>query len=239
MKGLKDILILVIISLCVLGLYAFAEARHTRRSLTDINISFTDYSDPLISEINVNKLLIQKEDTLGKPYVENLDLNKSEMRLDAHPMIRTAEVSVDLNGRLDVLVEPRVPLARILGTTDVYLDKDNKIMPLSSEHSVLVPIVTGFKEAYQEDLYAFLTDINEDPLLDMAITQVGFDKNGNVTLRLRAHDLKIQLGKLRGYTWKLQNFKAMLAKMEKDKTVDQVEKIDLRFNHQVIVVKKS
>jgi cell division protein FtsQ len=207
--------------------------------LADINISFTDYSDPLVSEENVNKLLIQKEDTLGNPYVENLDLNTSEMRLDAHPMIRTAEVSVDLNGRLEVLVEPRMPIARIMGSTDVYLDRDNKIMPLSSEHTVLVPIVTGFKEAYQQELYSFLMFLNQDELLHMGITQVGFDRSANVTLRLRAHALKVQLGKLEGYEWKLQNFKAMLAKLEKDKTVDQIEKIDLRFNHQVIVVKKS
>jgi cell division protein FtsQ len=60
-----------------------------------------------------------------------------------------------------------------------------------------------------------------------------------VSLRLRAHNLRVELGKLDGYEWKMSNFKAMLAKLEKDKTVDQIKKIDLRFDHQVIVVKKD
>lgn len=239
MKGIRDILVLSLMVLCVLGLYAFAGSRHHNKNLSDVNISFTDYSNPIVSLENVNKLLIQKEDTLGKPTVENLDLNRSEMRLDAHPMIRTAEVSVDLNGRLHVLVEPRVPIARLMGSTDVYLDQDNKIMPLSSEHTVLVPIVTGFKEAFQEELHLFLMFLNKDALLQPSITQIGFDKNGNVTLGLRAHDTRVYLGELEGFEWKMENFKAMLAKLEKDKTLDQVEKMDLRFNRQVIVVKKS
>ncbi|WP_228547252.1 cell division protein FtsQ/DivIB [Nonlabens antarcticus] len=239
MRGLKDILILCLVSLSILGLYAFAGNRHDRLRVNDINISFTDYSNPLISEGNVNKLLIQKDDTLKNSYTENLDLNKSEMRLDANPMIRAAEVSVDLNGKLNVLVEQRTPIARIIGKTDSYLDVDNKLMPLSSEHTVLVPIVTGFKEAYQEELYSFLMYLKADDLLEMGITQIGFDKNGSVSLRLRAHSLKVQMGELKGYEWKMPNFKAMLAKLEKDKTVDSVEKIDLRFDHQVIVVKKD
>jgi cell division protein FtsQ len=239
MKRFKDLLILCVISLTILGLYAFAGKRHEKRKLQDINISFTDYSDPLISVVNVNKLLILKEDTLANPYVENLDLNRSEMRLDANPMIRTAEVSVDLNGQLDVLVEQRVPIARIIGAKDSYLDTDNELMPLSSEHTVLVPLVTGFKKQYQEGLFSFLMFLKEDELLHMTITQIGFDKSGNVSLRLRAHGLRVELGKLDGYEWKMSNFKAMLAKLEKDKTVDQINKIDLRFDHQVIVVKKD
>jgi cell division protein FtsQ len=239
MKTFKDLVILCIISLTIFGLYAFAGKRHERRKLQGINISFTDYSDPLISVVNVNKLLILKEDTLANRYTENLDLNKSEMRLDANPMIRTAEVSVDLNGRMDVLVEQRVPIARIISNKDSYLDTDNQLMPLSNEHTVLVPLITGFKTEYQEGLFSFLMFLRQDQLLHMAITQIGFNKNGNVSLRLRAHNLRVELGKLDGYEWKMSNFKAMLAKLEKDKTVDQIKKIDLRFDHQVIVVKKD
>ncbi len=239
MKRLKNILVLSAICGTIMGLYAFAGARHHSRKLAGINISFTDYSDPLVSEKNVNKLLIVKEDTLANPFAENLDLNKSEMRLDAHPMIRNAEVSVDLNGNLNALVEQRMPIARILGSTDTYLDMDNEMMPLSSEHAVQVPIVSGFKAAYQEDLYNFLMYVRKDELLNIAVTQVSFDSAGEAMLWLRAHRVKVMVGKLDGIEWKMPNFKAMIAKLEKDKTIDTIDKIDLRFNHQVIIVKKD
>ncbi|WP_242446421.1 cell division protein FtsQ/DivIB [Nonlabens agnitus] len=239
MKRIFNLLILPVILVGILALYSFANKRHYNREITDINISFTDYSDPFISEDNVNKLLIQKEDSVDNRLVEKLDLNKSETRLVADPMIRAAEVSVDLNGKLHVMVEQRRPLARLLGGLNVYLDSDNSIMPLSSEHTALVPVVLGFKPEFQEELYEFLVYLENDELLHAAVTQIVLDSKGNATLMLRSNDMRLKLGKLDKLHSKMTNFKAMLAKVEKDKAVDQIKAMDLRFDGQVIVVKKE
>lgn len=238
MKRVFNFLVLPLILLVILMLYSFAGRRHHDRKIQDIKISFTDYSDPFISELNVNKLLIQKEDSVNNLAIENLDLNESETRLVADPMIRTAEVSVNLNGELQVVVEPRTPIARLMGDMTGYLDEDNLIMPLSKEHTALVPIVTGFKSQFQEQLYQFLLFVREDDVLQMGITQIAINKKGEVTLMLRSSDMRLKIGKLKNVESKMSNFKAMLAKIEKDKTVDQIESMDLRFDQQVIVVKK-
>ncbi|WP_055411957.1 cell division protein FtsQ/DivIB [Nonlabens sp. YIK11] len=239
MKRIFNLLILPVILVGILALYSFANKRHYNREIVDINISFTDYSDPFISEDNVNKLLIQKEDSVDNRLVEKLDLNKSETRLVADPMIRAAEVSVDLNGKLHVMVEQRRPLARLLGGLTVYLDSDNSMMPLSSEHTALVPVVLGFKPEFQEELYEFLVYLENDELLHAAVTQIVLDSKGNATLMLRSNDMRLKLGKLDKLHSKMTNFKAMLAKVEKDKAVDQIKAMDLRFDGQVIVVKKE
>ncbi|KQC34530.1 cell division protein [Nonlabens sp. YIK11] len=184
-------------------------------------------------------MLIQKEDSVDNRLVEKLDLNKSETRLVADPMIRAAEVSVDLNGKLHVMVEQRRPLARLLGGLTVYLDSDNSMMPLSSEHTALVPVVLGFKPEFQEELYEFLVYLENDELLHAAVTQIVLDSKGNATLMLRSNDMRLKLGKLDKLHSKMTNFKAMLAKVEKDKAVDQIKAMDLRFDGQVIVVKKE
>ena len=239
MKRILKLLILPVIIAGILAMYSFANKRHYNREIQDIKISFTDYSDPFISEDNVNKLLIQKEDSVDNRLVEKLDLNRSETRLVADPMIRAAEVSVDLNGRLNVVVEQREPLARLMGSPNVYLDGDNEIMPLSGEHTALVPVVMGFKPEFQDELYEFLIYLGDDELLNAAVTQIVLDSKGNATLMLRSNQMRLKLGKLDKLQSKMTNFKAMLAKVEKDKTVDQIEAMDLRFKDQVVLVKKK
>nr|WP_240961954.1 cell division protein FtsQ/DivIB [Nonlabens sp. Ci31] len=238
MHKLKNILRLVLVILLVISLYAFASSRYKNRKLKDISITFTDYSDPLISEKNVNKLLIQNNDTVKNLIIENLDLNKSEWRLVQNAMIRDAEVSVSIDGLLKAVVQPRKPIARIMGKTNAYLDQDNLIMPLSKEHTVNVPLVYGYKKNVQDKTFELINFIKSDELLKASFTQVAFDKRDEVTLSVRAFDFKVKLGKVEKLDHKMVNYKAFLAKMQKDKGLSEIKSIDLRFDNQVVVIKK-
>jgi cell division protein FtsQ len=228
----------VLVILLVISLYAFASSRYKNRKLKDISITFTDYSDPLISEKNVNKLLIQNNDTVKNLIIENLDLNKSEWRLVQNAMIRDAEVSVSIDGLLKAVVQPRKPIARIMGKTNAYLDQDNLIMPLSKEHTVNVPLVYGYKKNVQDKTFELINFIKSDELLKASFTQVAFDKRDEVTLSVRAFDFKVKLGKVEKLDHKMVNYKAFLAKMQKDKGLSEIKSIDLRFDNQVVVIKK-
>jgi cell division protein FtsQ len=238
MHKLKNIIRLVLVILLVISLYAFASSRYSTRKLKSISITFTDYSDPLISEKNVNKLLIQNNDSLKNLNIENLDLNKTELRLVQNAMIRDAEVSVSLDGWLKVVVQPRKPIARIMGKTNAYLDQDNLIMPLSKEHTVNVPLIYGYRENVKDKAFELINFIKKDELLKASFTQVVFDKIDEVTLTVRAFDFKVKLGKVENLDHKMMNYKAFLAKMQKDNGLSEIKSIDLRFDNQVVVIKK-
>lgn len=238
MHKLKSILKLFLVILLVISLYAFASHRHKKRTVKEVIITFTDYNDPLISESNVNKLLIQNNDTVTNLIIENLDLNKSETRLVENAMIRAAEVSISINGMLEAVIEPRKPIARIMGNTNVYLDQDNLLMPLSQEHTVNVPLVYGFTEKVQDQTFNLINFIRNDEWLASSFTQLFFDKREEVTLTVRAFNFKIKLGKVEKLDHKMMNYKAFFAKMQKDNILDQIEIIDLRFDNQVVVTKK-
>jgi cell division protein FtsQ len=238
MHKFKNIIKLVLVTLLVISLYAFASNRYKLRKLKAVSITFTDYSDPFISEKNVNKLLIQNNDTVKNLIIENLDLNSSEMRLVGNAMIREAEVSVSLDGLLKVVVQPRKPIARIMGNTNAYLDQDNLIMPLSKEHTVNVPLVYGYHKKVQEKTFELINFIKSDELLKASFTQVEFDKREEVTLLVRAFNFKVKLGRVERLEHKMINYKAFIAKMQKDKSLDAIKTIDLRFDNQVVVTKK-
>ncbi|WP_405370756.1 cell division protein FtsQ/DivIB [Nonlabens sp. Asnod2-A12] len=238
MHKIKNIIKLVLVIVLVISLYAFASNRYEARKLKDVSITFTDYSDPLISEKNVNKLLIQNNDSIENLTIENLDLNKSELRLVQNAMIRDAEVSVSLDGLLKAVVRPRKPIARIMGTPDAYLDQDNLMMPLSKEHTVNVPLVYGFSENVQDKTFELINFIRNDELLKASFTQIKFDKREEVTLSVRALDFKVKLGRVEKLDHKMINYKAFLTKMQKDKQLGDIKTIDLRFDNQVVVTKR-
>ena len=229
---------LALVIIIVIGLYAFAAHRYQTRKLKDVSITFTDYSDPFISEKNVNKLLIQNNDTIKNLLIENLDLNKSELRLVENAMIRDAEVSVSLDGLLKAVVQPRKPIARIMGSTNAYLDQDNLIMPLSQEYTVNVPLVYGYNEKVQDKTFELINFIKEDEFLKRSFTAVEFDKREEVTLSVRAFSYKVRLGEVEKLEHKMINYKAFVLKMQKDNRLEGIKTIDLRFDNQVVVTKK-
>ena len=74
--------------------------------------------------------------------------------------------------------------------------------------------------------------------MNSSFTQIDFDKDQEVTLSVRAFDFKVKLGKVEKLDHKMINYQALIAKMQKDNRLDELKTIDLRFDNQVVVIKK-
>ncbi|WP_438962557.1 cell division protein FtsQ/DivIB [Nonlabens sp.] len=236
--SVRNLLKVVLCTVLIFSAYAFASHRFDKRNIKDVTISYTDSKALFISEKNVNKLLIQNVDSAQTLAIENLDLNRGEKSIVENAMVRDAVVSVSLDGRVNVLVEQRTPIARLISPDQMYLDSDNKLMPLSQEHTAFVPLVYGYKDSLKNALFTLVNFINDDPFLKPAVTQISFDKKGVVTLEIRAHDYEVIWGEVKDLEHKAMNYKAFIAKMEKDKRLNQIKTIDLRYKNQVVSIKK-
>lgn len=235
---MKNLIKIAAIFLLIVVAYGFANHRYEHQTVKDIKVLYTDDKALFIAPEDVNKLLIQNADTLSKVRIEKLDLNESELRLEKNAMIREAEVSVSLDGYVQAIIEQRQPVARIMADPNVYLDSDNKFMPLSKEYTALVPLVFGFEEQWQDTLFELLAIINEDAVMNSAVSQITFNAHGAVTLRVRAHDYEIRLGNVDDVKNKFTCYKAFIVKMKKDNRLNEVQTIDLRFKNQVVNIKK-
>jgi cell division protein FtsQ len=90
----------------------------------------------------------------------------------------------------------------------------------------------------QDKTFELINFIKSDELLKASFTQVEFDKREEVTLLVRAFNFKVKLGRVERLEHKMINYKAFIAKMQKDKSLDAIKTIDLRFDNQVVVTKK-
>ena len=107
-------------------------------------------------------------------------------------------------------------------------------MPLSNRYTARVPIVTGEVLLHLEALKELLLAINKDEFLHPMVTEVTVDADGNFELRLRQVTYSLLLGPVNDVAVKLRNFKAFYQNMQKQQEQKQFNKIDLRFNNQVV-----
>ena len=229
---------LVLLSLVVF-LYAFSSKRNSVRQIADVKVNFTGNENLYISHEAVNKLLIQNEQSVTSVRKETLDLNGLETALKSNAMIKTAEVYLTVNGEVRADVEQRKPIARVSTNASYYIDDEGVFMPLSSNHSARVPLVTGHIEKNDlQNVFVMAQKINHDEFLKKHIVEIHQGQDKSITLRTRIWDFDILIGNLKFLDKKISNLKAFYQKAKKDKTLSKYSKVNLQFDNQVVCTKK-
>ncbi len=219
-------------------LYSFANHRYDKKKLSGIDVVFLDGDNLFITHQTVNKLLIQNADSIPDIPKEKLVLNKLEDILNSNEMIQDAQVYMTVNGQLEAKIKQREPIARVVGKSSYYIDRQGKRMPLSPVHTARVPLVSGnVDEDSIKEVYALVKYIDRDGFLKKNITGIHREASG-YTLHLRTDDFAVVLGGVDSLGQKIVNFKAFYQKALKDQLLDKYNKIDLRFNNQVVCTKK-
>lgn len=242
MKRVIEILKFAFLLALLVFLFGFGKKRNDKRKLSKVEVEFIDGNTPFITHNTVNKLLIQNKVEVTDIGKETLVLKEMEKRLQENPMIRDAQVFVTIDGVLGAKIEQRDPVGRVsvryMGS-DYYLDSDGKKMPLSTVYSARVPIVTGISENDYDEITSLLLKIREDDFMRHHVVGLNKRNDGEIELELRKSNLNVQFGRPIHIDKKFQNFKAFYKKTKQDSTLFGYEKINLKFESQVIATKKE
>lgn len=219
-------------------LMAFADRRNSKRVLSEVSVYFTNNENLYITADSVDNLFIQNKvvaQSIGK---ESLDLSKLEAMLDKHDMIENSEVYLSVDGKLGALITQRQPIARVMGNTSYYIDRNGIHMPLSKSHSARVPLITGLDQDQIEEVFPLLEYITKDDFLRKQITSIHRNYDGSYDARIREFDFVVSLGRVTEMERKFSNFKAFYQKAMKDQKLDAYSRVNLRFGNQVVSTKK-
>lgn len=230
----------VLILLVLVGfLYAFTNARNKSRVIPKPEVKFSGSANLFLTHDNVSKLLIQNPSGLNNDTKDIIDLNVLESALNSNPMVKNAEVFMSVNGRLTAEVEQKRPIARVHTNASYYIDDEGSYMPLSTNYSARVPLVTGTVYKTKLDkIYKIAMVVDADEFLKQHVIEINQDADQNISLRLRKYDFKLNLGSLNKLEKKINNFKAFYKKAVKDKIINRYSSVNLRFDNQVICTKK-
>jgi cell division protein FtsQ len=232
---IKTLVLLLLVSL----LFAFSSIRNNERKVQNIRVNFIGEDNLFITEAMVNKLLIQNEEEVTNVAKEILDLNELEMILKSNPMIKTAQVYLTVNGEVRADVVQRKPIARVRTNASYYIDNEGKFMPLSSNYTARVPLVTGFiKKNDLGNVFKIANKIYYDKFLKTHVVEIHQKQEGTIILKTRVLDFEILIGNLEWLDKKISNLKAFYQKAMKDKSLNKYSKVNLQFDNQVVCTKK-
>lgn len=222
----------------VIFLFAFATVRNETRKVSSIDIRFVGENNLFITHETVSKLLIQNHQSVKNLAKETLDLNQLENALNSNPMIKSAEVYVTVNGAVKADIEQKIPIARVSTTESYYIDDEGFYMPLSSNFTARVPLVTGYvKKNNLKNIYTVANKVKNDDFLMKNVIEIHQNRNQTISLKLRQCDFVVQVGTINFLNKKINNLKAFYQKNLQDKTLNNYSKVNLQFDNQVVCTK--
>lgn len=241
MKKLKwNNIRLLLMLLAIVFLYAFSLDKNNKREVSQPEVKFLGESKLFITQENVNNLLIEK---LGKGKTilkDELVLNALESVLTDNGAIENAEVFVTTAGKLKVLVKQKTPIARVFEQNrSFYIDYQGTEMPLSTNFSARVPLVTArITPENKPKLVRLLKYIYQDDFLAKNIISMEVKDDNSLVMKNRNYDFNINFGKITNIERKFNNYKAFYQKAVQDSWIEQYSEINLIFTRQVVCTKK-
>jgi cell division protein FtsQ len=202
-------------------------------------VVFVGDNAPFVNQETVNKLLIENNRDAQSIDKDKLDLNKLEKVLNNHEMIEKSQVFVSVDGVLKALVKQKTPIARVFdGDQSFYIDYEGNVMPLSTNFTARVPLVSGeINKKNSEKLSELFRIIHNDEFLKKNIIGVQIMPNGSLKMGNRNFNYQIDFGGAVRMKAKFNNYKAFFQKAVLDSSLYKYKIIDLRFAQQVVCTK--
>ncbi|TCI91471.1 cell division protein FtsQ/DivIB [Tenacibaculum sp. M341] len=222
-------------------LYGFTKARNGKKKVEEISVEFEEGSVPFLTHEMVNKLLIQNQRTVKNQSKRVLDLHRLENRVLANPYVKEATVFITLGGLLKTQISHKQPIARVSAGKEVYyIDKHGAKIPLSSNFSARVPLVSGEKlENNIQEITQLVQLISADNFLKKEIIAIQKSDANEFIFHVRSGNYVIEFGDYSDVSLKFKKIKAFYNKALKDKTINKYKTINVKYHNQVVCTKQN
>lgn len=153
-----------------------------------------------------------------------------------HPMIRKAKCYCSPDGTVHLRLQQRIPVFRVLGADNYYIDSDRRLMFTRTTTATYVPIVTGRVSQHlaQGELYDFVRWLEKDKFWSAQITQINIVDAEHIELIPRIGTGTIMLGNLSDYEKKLEKLQTLYTEGFSKFGWKEYKEIDLRFRGQIV-----
>jgi len=250
MNSVLKILIWILIAawfVVVMG-FVLGEADKVLCNRIEVVLSDTVHNR-FVTRTDIRTMLEGSEMQLqGYPLAE-INTRKLERILEQNPYIRNAEVNKDISGKLEVWVEQRVPLVRIMpdGKQGFYLDREGVMLPLSEQFTPLILLASGniaFPENSEKldkrllEIHQFGIHLSDHPFWNEQIVQVYVNRKGEFELIPRVGAHHILIGSMDQLEKKLRNLELLYRQGLSRYGWNTYGTINLKYTNQVICTKR-
>lgn len=227
----------IAVTVIILGfLLSFSLKRFGNQKITDNKIS-VKLNDPgsevyFVDEKDVKKI-VEKQNPSSR--VGDVNIPELEKKLNAIPAVDSANVYINLNGKLNLDIKQRVPAFRLhKDGKDFYVDKKGVEFPTYAKYSYPCMLVMGnvTKDEYLP-LAELINKIDHDEFSKKYF--IGISKNnGNYNLLTSEGNYKVEIGDLENIDFKVKGFKTFVEKHLVYQDPQKYNKISVKYNNQIV-----
>ena len=252
-RFMKILLLIPVLYLIIIPVY-FATSSNSK-PCGRIVINITDSADyhfvtrrQLLNLVNGNRGRI-----LGSP-VKTIKVADIENRINVLRELKVAEVFMTIDGSLNVYVDQRNPIMRVMPDEggDFFIDEDGFIFRRRNLYTPRLHIIggninitpsmldslsvldTAIKNTILKDVYHFVNYINNNSFWSAQIDQIYVDGRDEIDLIPRVGNNTVHLGTFENYEGKLRNLQAFYDKVLPEVGWNKYSTINLEFRDQIV-----
>lgn len=227
----------ILVTVILLGfLLSFSLKRFGNQKMTKemVSVKLNDSSTPVyfVDEKDIKKI-VEKNNPSQR--IGDVDIPQLEKKINAMPAVDSANVYLNLNGKLNLDIKQRVPMFRMnYKDHDFYVDEKGVEFPISKNYSHPCMLVTGNikKEDYPK-LVELVKKINADDFSKKYFIGVSKEK-GSYNLLTSEGNYKVEIGDLDHIEFKVKGFKTFVEKYLVYQDPQKYNKISVRYQNQIV-----
>ncbi|SDL52093.1 cell division protein FtsQ/DivIB [Chryseobacterium taihuense] len=227
----------IVITVIILGfLLSFSLKKFSGQKITDNKISVRmNEKTPVyfIDEKDIREI-VNKENPSRK--VGDLNIPELEKKINALPAVDSANVYLNLNGKLNLDIKQRVPVFRLnKDGKDFYVDEKGVEFPISKTYSHPCMLVTGNvkKDEYQK-LAELVEKIDKDDFSKKYFIGISKDRNNDYNLLTSEGNYKVEIGDLDNIDFKVKGFKTFVEKYLVYQDAQKYSMISVKYQNQIV-----
>ncbi len=250
MKKVVNILIWIGISAWFLVILGFVSGAADQVLCNRIEVILSDSIQyKFVTRSDIRSMLEVTDGKLQGYPIAEINTGKLEKALEQSAYISNAEVSKDISGRLEVRIEQRAPLVRIMPDDGegFYLDAEGVVLPLSVHYTPLILIASGHIEhpgksgkpgKQLQEILRFSNYLSDHPFWKDQIVQIYVNNLGEYELIPRVGAHQILLGSMEKWEKKLRNLELLYTQGLPIYGWNSYRTINLKYTNQVICTKR-
>lgn len=226
----------IAVTVIILGfLLSFSLKKFSGQPITDDKISVKmNEKTPVyfVDEKDIREI-VKKQNPSGK--VGDLNIPALEKKINALPAIDSANVYLNLNGKLNLDIRQRVPVFRLnKDGNDFYVDEKGTEFPISKTYSHPCMLVTGnVKRNEYEKLAELVEKIDGDDFSKKYFIGISKD-NGNYNLLTSEGNYKVEIGDLDNIEFKVKGFKTFVEKYLVYQDPAKYSMVSVKYQNQIV-----
>lgn len=226
----------ITITVILLGfLLSFSLKKFSGQKITDEKISVKmNEKTPVyfIDEKDIKQIVI-KENPSGK--VGDLNIPELEKKINALPAVDSANVYLNLNGKLNLDIKQRVPVFRLnYNGNDFYVDEKGTEFPISRTYSHPCMLVTGdVKKDEYEKLAELVDKIDKDDFSKKYFIGISKYKD-SYNLLTSEGNYKVEIGDLDNIELKVKGFKTFVEKYLVYQDPQKYNMVSVKYQNQIV-----